>query len=60
MQSTVALFIALFGVPALVQQSDTTAVEDTWQAYSYIVLGAIVLIVIVVVLVKKQHRKFNE
>ncbi len=60
MQSTVASFIASFGVPAIVQQSDTAAVENTWQTYGYIALGAIVLIIIVVVLIKKQHRKFNE
>lgn len=60
MQSIVALFIALFGVPALVQQSDTTAVENPWRAYGYIAFGAIVVIIIVIVLIQKQHRKFNE
>ena len=60
MHSTVAFFIALFGIPALVQQSETTAVESPWRAYGYIALGAIVLVVIVVVLIKRQHRKFNE
>ena len=63
MHSTIALFIALFGVPAVIQlqQHDTTVVEETpWQTYGYIALGAVVLIVIVVVLIRKQHRKFNE
>lgn len=60
MQSIVALFITLFGVPALVQQSDTTVTENSWAAYGYMALGAIVLIIIVVVLIRKQHRKFNE
>jgi len=61
MHSTIALFIALFGVPAFVQQRDTTIVEETsWQTYGYIAVGAVVLIIIVVVLIKKQHRKFNE
>jgi len=61
MHSTIALFIALFGVPAVIQQHDTTVVEENpWQTYGYIALGAAVLIVIVVVLIRKQHRKFNE
>lgn len=61
MHSTIALFIALFSVPAFVQQHDTTIVEENpWQTYGYIALGAVVLVVIVVVLIRKQHRKFNE
>ncbi|WP_262246570.1 hypothetical protein [Parapedobacter soli] len=60
MQSIVTLFISLFGVPAVVQQHDTTAVENTGRAYGYIGFAVIVLIAIVVVLIRKQHRKFNE
>ncbi len=60
MHSTVAFIIALFGVPALVQQSDTTHTENPWQAYGYIALAAVVLVITVVVLIRKQHRKFNE
>lgn len=60
MQSTVVLFFALFGVPALVQQSDTAAVESPWQTYGYIAFGAVVVAIIVIVLIRKQHRKFNE
>ncbi|MFB2120271.1 hypothetical protein [Parapedobacter sp. 2B3] len=62
MQSTVVSFIALFGVPAFVQQQqhETTAAESPWRAYGYIALAAIVLIIVVAVLIKKQHRKFNE
>jgi len=60
MNSTVALFIALYSVPAFAQQNDTTAAEGSWSGYGYIVLAAIVLIIIIVVLLRKQHRKFNE
>ncbi|MGV3760968.1 hypothetical protein [Parapedobacter sp.] len=60
MHSTHALFIVWFGVPAVVQQSDTTAVESPWEAYGYIALAAVVLAVIVIVLIRKQYRKFNE
>lgn len=61
MHSTIVLFFALFGVRAVAQQRDTTFVaENPWQAYGYIALGALVLIVTVVVLIKKQHRRFNE
>ena len=59
MQSIVALFIVLLGLPAVVQ-SDTVAAENPWRSYSFIALGAIVLIITVMVLIRKQHRKFNE
>lgn len=57
---TFALHIALFGIPALIQQNGSTAGEPSWQAYGYISLGAIVLAIIIVVLIRRQHRKFNE
>ncbi|MEC3878707.1 hypothetical protein [Parapedobacter sp. 10938] len=60
MLSTVALFISLFSVPAVIQPRDTTAVEDPLQAYGYIALAVVVLAIIVVVLIRKQYRKFNE
>lgn len=60
MHTSIILLIAFFGIPAVVQQQDTTATEGPWPSYGYIALGAIVLTIIVVVLIKKQHRKFNE
>lgn len=61
MHCTVALLFAFFNVVALVQQNESgVEVNSSWQTYGYIVLGGIVLIVAVVVLVRKQYRKFNE
>lgn len=60
MHTTIAFFLALMGVPAVAQQSGTTAVENPWQTYAYIALAVAVLVAIVLVLIRKQHRKFNE
>ncbi|MGK6351136.1 hypothetical protein ACMGDE_07505 [Parapedobacter sp. DT-150] len=42
------------------QQSEAASPDSSWQTYGYIALGAIILAVAVVVLIRKQHRKFNE
>ncbi len=34
--------------------------EGPWRSYGYIALGAVILVVAIVVLVRRQHRKFNE
>jgi len=60
MHSTVALLFAFFNTVAVIQHSETEAAASPWQTYGYIVLGGIVLIIAVIVLVRKQHRKFNE
>lgn len=60
MHCTVALLFAFFNVVALVQQNESGVEASSWQTYGYIVLGGIVLIVAVLVLVRKQYRKFNE
>ena len=60
MQNIFAFVIALFGVQALVQQCEEATAENTWRVYVYIAIGAVVLIVVAVVLTRRQHRKFNE
>ncbi|RQP17471.1 MAG: hypothetical protein EAS52_08660 [Parapedobacter sp.] len=60
MHSTVALLVAFFNIITLVQQGEPETASSAWKTYGYIVLGGIVLIIAVVVLVRKQHRKFNE
>lgn len=37
-----------------------TAKEGAWPSYGYIALGAIILILVIFILIRKQHRKFNE
>ncbi len=59
MHSFAALLITFFSFPAAIQQSEPVS-ENGWRAYAYIALGAIILIIIGVVLIRKQHRKFNE
>jgi membrane protein DedA with SNARE-associated domain len=59
MHGIAALLVTFFISPAIVQQHDVAS-ENDWRTYGYIALGAIILIVIVVVLIRKQHRKFNE
>jgi len=44
-------------------QSDSVASEvheTAWSTYGYIAMGAAILIVAAVILLRKQHRKFNE
>ena len=60
MQFIFAFVFALFGVQALVQQGEEATAENTWRVYVYIAIGAVVLIVVAVVLTRRQHRKFNE
>lgn len=60
MYSTVALLFAFFNSIALVEQNQPEAASNAWKTYGYIVLGGVILIIAVVVLVRKQHRKFNE
>src|SRR5690606_1019904 len=60
MHSTVALLFAFFNMITLVQQSEPEVEANSWKTYGYVVLGGIVLVIAVVVLVRKQHRKFNE
>lgn len=59
MPGIAALLVTFLSSPAVVQQHDTVS-ENGWRTYGYIALGAIILIVIVLVLIRKQHRKFNE
>jgi len=59
MHSTVALLFSFFSTAAVIQNSETETASP-WKTYGYIVLGGIVLIIAVVVLIRKQHRKFNE
>ncbi|SEK97188.1 hypothetical protein [Parapedobacter koreensis] len=59
---SIAVLFVLFtstNTAAIIQQSDTVS-ETSWQTYGYIGLGAIILIAAVVVLIRKQYRKFNE
>ncbi len=61
MHRIAALLFVFFSTSAIAQQSDAATTEPTpWQTYGYIALGAIILVVVVVVLIRKQHRKFNE
>lgn len=60
MYSTVAYLLAFYNFIALVQSNGTDTEPNSWKTYGYIILGGIVLIIAIVVLVRKQHRKFNE
>ncbi|PPK99724.1 hypothetical protein SAMN05444682_111143 [Parapedobacter indicus] len=60
MHSTVALLFAFFNLIAVIQHSEPETAASPWQTYGYIVLGGIVLVIVVIVLVRKQYRKFNE
>jgi len=60
MRSIVALFVMFFSASAVAQQGDTATTGSHWQNYGYIILGVIILVVAVVVLIRKQYRKFNE
>jgi len=60
MYSTVAYLLAFYNFIALVQSNGTDTESNSWKTYGYIILGGIVLIIAIVVLVRKQHRKFNE
>lgn len=60
MHITVALFLAFFNVTGLIQHGEAEMTTNPWKTYGYIAVGSIVLIIIVVILIRKQHRKFNE
>mgnify|MGYP001390968379 CR=1 FL=1 len=60
MRSTVAFFFMLLSIPALSQPDGDSVADDSPSQYGYIILGAIILVVAIVVLIRKQHRKFNE
>lgn len=62
MYSLAFLLMRIFNVSTVAaQQSEAASSSDSsWQTYGYIALGAIILVVAVVVLIRKQHRKFNE
>mgnify|MGYP001248595542 FL=1 len=54
--------LMLFSVCAVKaqQNAEGSYPEDPWPTYGYVALGAIVLIAVIMVLVRKQYRKFNE
>lgn len=54
-----ALLLTLISTAVVAKQNDS-AVEDPWPTYGYIALGAIILVVVIVVLIRRQYRKFNE
>lgn len=56
MYNMVALFSFVWG--ALLQEKQGS--ESTKPTYGYIVLAVLILIAVVIVLVRRQHRKFNE
>jgi len=60
MHTTVALLVAFFNSTSLIQLHESEAASSPWKTYGYIVLGGIVLVIAVIVLIRKQHRKFNE
>ncbi|WP_436832154.1 hypothetical protein [Parapedobacter sp. DT-150] len=61
MYSLAFLLMSIFSVSMVAaQQSEAASPDSSWQTYGYIALGAIILAVAVVVLIRKQHRKFNE
>ena len=60
MHITVALFLAFFNVTALIQHGEAEMATSPWKTYGYIAVGSIVLIIVVIILIRKQHRKFNE
>ncbi len=59
MHNIVALLLIFISTVAIAKQRDIIE-EDPWPAYGYIALGAIILVVVIVVLIRKQYRKFNE
>lgn len=55
------LFILVGNTVSVVQQTDTQASDEgPWPTYGYIALGALILIAVIFVLLRKQYRKFNE
>lgn len=54
------LFMLVGNTVSANRQGDTAVSEEAWPTYGYIALGALILIAIIVILLRKQHRKFNE
>ncbi|WP_257656759.1 hypothetical protein [Parapedobacter lycopersici] len=57
-----ALFLAVSSHLAWAQDTSNSVTNDgeAGPSYGYIVLGAIVIAVVIFMLIRKQHRKFNE
>jgi len=41
-------------------QLEDTANQGWWSTYGYIIIGALILLAAIIILVRKQHRKFND
>lgn len=54
-----ALLLTLISTAVIAKQNGPVG-EDPWPTYGYIALGAIILVVVIVVLIRRQYRKFNE
>ena len=60
MYSIVAFLFTFAHVVGIIQQHEPEIAASPWKKYGYIVLGGIILILVVIILIRKQHRKFNE
>lgn len=62
MRNLFVIFSVFAGSLAWAQADSSTAAaeEGAWPSYGYIALGAIVLTIVVIILIRKQHRRFNE
>ncbi|SFC71090.1 hypothetical protein SAMN05421747_12072 [Parapedobacter composti] len=60
MHCILALLFVFFSAYTLAQADTTAYPADPWPTYGYIALGAAVIVAAVIVLVRRQYRKFNE
>ena len=60
MHSIVVLLLTSVHTIGIVQQHASEIAASPWEKYGYIALGGIILVLVVVILIRKQHRKFNE